>query len=149
MVTHKKWYKSMAREYFEQINFFYDVHLPTYQRLQQKSSRWVAFGVTGWWNNEHSSQIIWKQFQTEYIFAAKPAKWALDCPSSKGKHAPHPKFERPNGKNTKSKIFLKSVQNWCLQLTWKFNEANTSKIWIKSKQIKTNENQWRFWSFYI
>ena len=26
----------------------------------------------------------------------------LDCPSSKGNHAPHPKFERPNGKNTKS-----------------------------------------------
>ena len=30
---------------------------------------------------------------------------SLDCPSSKGNHAPHPKFERPNGKKTKSKIF--------------------------------------------
>ena len=37
----------------------------------------------------------------------------LDCPSSKGNHAPSQKFERPNGKKTKSKIFLKSVQNLC------------------------------------
>ena len=29
----------------------------------------------------------------------------LDCPSSKGNHAPHPIFERPNGKNKKSKKF--------------------------------------------
>ena len=41
----------------------------------------------------------------------------LNCPSSKGNHAPHPKFERPNGKNTKSQIFFKSVQNWCVTLT--------------------------------
>ena len=75
-------------------------------------------------------------------------RW-LDCPLSKGNCAPNPKFERPNGKNTKSKKFLKSVQNWCAQLTWKLNEANSSKIWIESKQIKTNENQWHFLSFYI
>ena len=84
-----------------------------------------------------------------WYFFVKNQGCGLDCPSSKGNHAPHSKFERPNGKNTKSKIFLKSVQNWCLQLTWKFNEANSSKIWIKSKQIKINENQWHFWSFYI
>ena len=41
----------------------------------------------------------------------------LDCPSSKGNQAPHPKFERPNGNDTKSKTFFKSVKNWCLQLT--------------------------------
>ena len=35
--------------------------------------------------------------------------WTLDCPSSKGNHAPTQKFERPNGTNTKSKIFSKSV----------------------------------------
>ena len=73
----------------------------------------------------------------------------VGCLSSKGNQAINPKFERPNGKNTKSKIFLKSVQNLCAQLTWKLNEADSSKIWIESKQIKTNENQWRFWSFYI
>ena len=27
----------------------------------------------------------------------------VDCPLSKGNQAAHPKFERPNGKNTKSK----------------------------------------------
>ena len=30
----------------------------------------------------------------------------LDCPSSKGSHVPHTKFERPHGKNTKSNFFL-------------------------------------------
>ena len=33
-------------------------------------------------------------------------KCYIDCPSSKGNHAPHPKFERTNGKNTKSKFLL-------------------------------------------
>ena len=47
------------------------------------------------------------------------------------------------------KTFLTSVKNLCPQLTWKLDEAISSKIWLKSKQIKTNENQWRFWSFYI
>ena len=65
--------------------------------------------------------------------------FALDCPSSKGNHAPHPKFERPDEKNTKSKIFLKSVQNLCPFLTWKLYEANSSKIWIESKQMKIND----------
>ena len=41
----------------------------------------------------------------------------IDCPLSKGNQAATPKIERPNGKNTKSKIFLKSVKNWCGQLT--------------------------------
>ena len=40
----------------------------------------------------------------------------LDCPLLKGNEAAHPKFERPNGENTKSKTFLKSVKNWCGQL---------------------------------
>ena len=31
--------------------------------------------------------------------------YTLNCPSSKGNHAPHPKIGRPNGKNTKSKLF--------------------------------------------
>ena len=35
----------------------------------------------------------------------KRAGCKVDCPSSKGNQAPHPKFERPNGKNTKSKFF--------------------------------------------
>ena len=54
----------------------------------------------------------------------------VNCPTSKGNHAPHPKFERPNGKNTESKKFLKSVQNWCVTLSWKLNEANSLKIWM-------------------
>ena len=37
----------------------------------------------------------------------------INSPSSKGNHAPTQKFERPNGKNTKSNKFLKSVQNVC------------------------------------
>ena len=45
------------------------------------------------------------------------------------------------------------IRNWCPQLTWKLNLAISLKIrelnQNKSKQIKTNENQWRFWSFYI
>ena len=75
----------------------------------------------------------------------------LNCPSSKGNHAPTQKFERNNGKNRKSIFFFKSVQNLCplshLKALWSefFEDLNP----IKSKQIKTNENQWRFWSFYI
>ena len=42
--------------------------------------------------------------------------WTV-CPLSKGNQAPHPKFEKPNGKNGKSKNFLTSVKNWCVQLT--------------------------------
>ena len=30
----------------------------------------------------------------------------IDCPSSKGNHAPHPKFERPNGKKHKIQKFF-------------------------------------------
>ena len=63
----------------------------------------------------------------------------LDCPLSKGNQGATPKIKRPNGKNTKSKIFLKSVKNWCGQLTWKLNEAISLKIWIKSKQMKIND----------
>ena len=33
----------------------------------------------------------------------------IDCPLSKGNQVATPKIERPNGKNTKSKIVLKSV----------------------------------------
>ena len=39
----------------------------------------------------------------------------------------------------KIQFFSKSVQNWCSELTWKLNEANSSKIWIESKQIKIND----------
>ena len=31
---------------------------------------------------------------------------SIDCPLSKGNQAAHTKFERPNGKNTKSNFFL-------------------------------------------
>ena len=77
-------------------------------------------------------------------FFLKLSYCTLNCPSSKGSHAPTQKFERPNGKNTKSKNVLKLVKNWWGQLTWKLNEAISSKIWIESKQSETNENQWRF-----
>ena len=76
-----------------------------------------------------------EKIETQKFFT----KRGLGCLLSKGNQAITPKFESPNGKNTKSKIFLKSVQNWCLQPTWKLNEANSSKIWLESKQIKTNE----------
>ena len=41
----------------------------------------------------------------------------INCPSSKGNHAPNPKFERPNEKNAKSQFFFNSVKNWSVQLT--------------------------------
>ena len=51
---------------------------------------------------------------------------------------------------TQNPIFFLNWSRICAPfLTWKLYEANSSKIWIESKQIKTNENQWRFWSFYI
>ena len=96
-------------------------------------------------------QLVWRP-QTWYkFFLCLKAfdREHLDCPLSKGNQAGTPKIEKPNKKNTKSKNYLKSVKNWCVQLTWKLNEAISSKIWIESKQIKTNENQWRFLSFYI
>ena len=62
---------------------------------------------------------------------------------------PLQKIERTNRKIPKSKTYLTSVKNWCPQLTWKLNEAISPKIWIESKQIKTNQNQWLFLSFYI
>ena len=85
-----------------------------------------------------------KTFGKVWPESCKHGHWALDCPLSKGNQAAHPKCERSNRKSTKSKKFLKSVKNWCGQLTWKLNEAISSKIWIESKQIKTNENQWHF-----
>ena len=30
----------------------------------------------------------------------------IECPSQKGNHAPHPKFERPNGKKHKIQNFF-------------------------------------------
>ena len=67
-----------------------------------------SLGFVQWW---------WIIISNELSMTSKVPRcdkgWlrALDCPSSKGNQAPHPKFERPNGKNTKSKIFLKSVKN--------------------------------------
>ena len=62
----------------------------------------------------------------------------LDCPSSKGNHAPTQKFKRPNGKNTKSKIFLKSVQNLCPLSHLK---ALCSEFFEELNRIKTNQNK--------
>ena len=42
-------------------------------------------------------------------------------------------------KISESKKILTSVKNWCVQLTWKLNEAIFLKIWLESKQIKPNE----------
>ena len=98
------------------------------------------------------NRILWPSvdYKAQSFFVVRTTTTCmLNCPSSKGNHAPTQKFERPNEKNTKPKNFLKSVQNLCPFLTWKLYEANSSKIWIESKQIKTNENQWRFWLFYI
>ena len=52
----------------------------------------------------------------------------LDCPLSKGNQAHHLKFERSTVKISELKFFLTSVKNWCVQLTWKLNEAISSKI---------------------
>ena len=43
-------------------------------------------------------------------------------------------------------IFFTSVKNWCPQLTWKLNEVISPKIWIKSKQMKTNDFSYCFTS---
>ena len=70
----------------------------------------------------------------------------LDCPSSKGNHAPPQKFEKPNGKNTKSKFFFKLVQNWCplshLKALW-------SDFFEDLNRIKTNQNKWKSMTFLI
>ena len=62
----------------------------------------------------------------------------LDCPLSNGNQSPQLKFERPNGKILESKFLLTSVKNWCVQLTWKLNEAISLKDLTR---IKTNQNQ--------
>ena len=36
------------------------------------------------------------------------------------------------------KIFT-SVNNWCVQLTWKLIEAISSKIWLELKKMKIND----------
>ena len=45
----------------------------------------------------------WVQYDMEH---QEISVSTLDCPLSKGNQANHPKFERPNGKNTKSKSFF-------------------------------------------
>ena len=61
-----------------------------------------------------------------------------------------------NLSGTKVKLFkwqffsgVVSSRNGAPFLTWKLYEANSLKIWIKLKQIKINENQWRFLFLYI
>ena len=51
-------------------------------------------------------------------------------------------FLSTNRKILKCKNFLTSD-------TWKLNKKISPKNWTESKQIKTNEYQWRFLSFYI
>ena len=53
-------------------------------------------------------RIFWPDKEIKFLTLC-----ALDCPLSKGNQANHPKFERPNGKNTKSNFFFKSVQSLC------------------------------------
>ena len=84
-----------------------------------------------------------------YFIRSSRISLRLNWNTLKENKAPIQKFERPNRKIPKSKFFLPSVKNWCPQLSWKLNEAISRKIWIESKQIKTNENQWRFLFFYI
>ena len=102
---------------------------------------WHFHGINNLWypySQCISGKSFWKcLFVLSVVCLLRPQ--AVDCPLSKGNKAATPKVERPNGKNTKSKNFLKSFQNWCVQLTWKLNEANSSKIWIKSKQMKIND----------
>ena len=48
----------------------------------------------------------WSNFKNNYKRIQISCSLGVDCTLSKGNHAPNPKFERPNGKNTKSKTFL-------------------------------------------
>ena len=68
----------------------------------------------------------------------------LDCPLSKENQAPNIRFERPNGKISKSKNILTSVKNWWVQLTCKLNEEISLMIWLK-----TNQNKWKSMTFFI
>ena len=74
----------------------------------------------------------------------------LNCPSSKWNHAPAQKFERPNGKKTQNPKFFEigpefvppfSLESSMNRILRRF-ESNQNE----SKRIKTNENQWRFWT---
>ena len=68
--------------------------------------------------------------------------YLLDCPFSKGNQAVDQKFERRNGKNTKSKFFWNrsrigassSIEISMKQFLWRF-ESNQNK----SKQMKIND----------
>ena len=81
-------------------------------------------------------------------FFKPTALWniGIDCPSSKGNHGPTQKFERPYGKNTKSKIFLKSVQNLC---PLSHSKALWSEFFEDLNRIKTNQNKWKSMTFLI
>ena len=84
--------------------------------------------------------------ETEKLSVLFSLNLTKDCPLWKGNQAPHPKFERPNGKILESKKFLILDKNWFVQLTWKLNEAISSKIWLESKQMKINDNFYCFTS---
>ena len=92
------------------------------------------------------NQIGFKLLITYFIFDSprNSVRWTVDCPLLKWNQAPHPKFEIPNGKILRSNFFFTSVKNWCVQLTWKLNEAISLKIWLK-----TNESKWKSMTFLL
>ena len=55
-------------------------------------------------NFSHLQKPVTLIFSQQYLIWKELPQ--LDCPSLKGNHVPHPKFERPNGKNTKSNFFF-------------------------------------------
>ena len=74
------------------------------------------------------------------------SRWWVNCPSSKGNHAPTQKFERLDGKNTKSKICLKLFQNLCPLSHLK---ALLSEFFEDLNPIKTNQNKRKSMTFFI
>ena len=66
----------------------------------------------------------------------------LDCPSSKGNHAPHPKFERPNGKNAKFKFFWNRSR---------IGASSSLERLVKQilRRFDSNQNKWKSMTFLI
>ena len=60
--------------------------------------------------------------------------YSLDCPLSKGNQAPHPKFERPNGKKQKIQNFFEIGQELVRPAHLK---AQWSDLFEELNQIKT------------
>ena len=67
--------------------------------------------------SDSSVSLLDRELDNPNLKKGKILKLRINWNASKGNQAPIQKFEKPNQKIPKSKIFLTSVKNWCPQLT--------------------------------